>query len=712
MLQTSTSTRKRTSPSGDPGSIKHTQLGVWDLYEESDKRTTYLQQWTKSLTRSYLEFVQALPYLLRMVKDIKNIPTCLNLLFFYLLTRLLLSLLPAVQLWCSGQLLTIVQTALSERSVDKHFLLGTAAGRLLCSISSRLLTTFLKLIDEPLNKRIKRFYSKHYFHALARLDLPTFEDTAVQQQFEEALPRSTKSSVPWDTITAISNTCFKAVTLISEFVILASVLRDQRDGYLLACITFAHSILHWTPHKYYVSNASVWAATTKDSDYIRTEGLKRAVNDPTHRKEIVAGGMWKYMLAQYSQGIERIADRAGDFFEVLNVRRTWAKLSVLNIFLLDPLRELPQIIFTLRAIQYPASIPVSLASLNLITQTTTSFSHALLTLVDHSDSLVDRLTGIRKLYEITELPNIVADGNLPFPENQRSLELGIAIEFRNVSFKYPDTDTYVLHNVSFKVEKGQLCVLVGSNGSGKSTILKLISRLYDVSEGQILVDGVDIKALRLEDLRRSMSVLFQDFTIFPLSIRDNIALGDPDHADDDEEILEAARLGGAGDIVDGLPEGIDTYLERPVKDHYSGLREGTLTFTGRPVSYANIRRRAGMDSILTKSLSGGQMQRIALSRTFMRSSISKQRVGLLLFDEPSASLDPTAEHDLFQRLRQLRGHKTMIFSSHRFGNLTRHADIILYINDSVIVEAGTHEQLLRKGGDYAHIWKLQAQAFV
>jgi ABC-type multidrug transport system fused ATPase/permease subunit len=111
-------------------------------------------------------------------------------------------------------------------------------------------------------------------------------------------------------------------------------------------------------------------------------------------------------------------------------------------------------------------------------------------------------------------------------------------------------------------------------------------------------------------------------------------------------------------------------------------------------------------------LSGGQMQRIALSRTFMRSVVSEGGPGLLLFDEPSASLDPTAEHDLFERLRQLRGNKTMIFSSHRFGNLTRHADLILYMNDSVVVEEGTHDQLLRQKGEYARIWMLQARAFI
>jgi len=130
------------------------------------------------------------------------------------------------------------------------------------------------------------------------------------------------------------------------------------------------------------------------------------------------------------------------------------------------------------------------------------------------------------------------------------------------------------------------------------------------------------------------------------------------------------------------------------------------------VEYGRIRAVGNMQVTNSASLSGGQMQRLALSRTFMRSVAAEPKVGLLLFDEPSASLDPTAEHDLFQRLRNLRGNKTMIFSSHRFGNLTRHADVILYMNDSTVEEEGTHEQLLKQQGEYARIWMLQAQAFL
>lgn len=170
---------------------------------------------------------------------------------------------------------------------------------------------------------------------------------------------------------------------------------------------------------------------------------------------------------------------------------------------------------------------------------------------------------------------------------------------------------------------------MGANGSGKSTILKLVARLYEPSEGEILINGQDIKTLKLEDLRRATSVLFQDYTHFPLSvsimklmivflltlkmqIKDNIGLGDPENVKDDEKIREAARLGGAEEFIERLPDGFDTYLERPVKDYYSALPEGTTSLFGRPVDYGSIRHIGGMGFSNTKTLSGGQMQRIAL----------------------------------------------------------------------------------------------------
>lgn len=201
-----------------------------------------------------------------------------------------------------------------------------------------------------------------------------------------------------------------------------------------------------------------------------------------------------------------------------------------------------KIVSTLRAVRRPLSIPLSLASLNIVTRTTTSFTHTLFAIKNDTDSIADTIAAVRQLYEIANIPNqvkvvhhsegkFVKDSSgtsnqdpddpslgIPFPEDQRSLELGISVEFCQVSFKYPGSHTYALQNASFKIGRGQLCVIVGNNGSGKSTILKLIARLYDPVEGEIRMNGLDIKTLRLADLRNALTVLFQDYTLFPLNV--------------------------------------------------------------------------------------------------------------------------------------------------------------------------------------------------
>ncbi|KAG2113032.1 P-loop containing nucleoside triphosphate hydrolase protein [Suillus discolor] len=374
---------------------------------------------------------------------------------------------------------------------------------------------------------------------------------------------------------------------------------------------------------------------------------------------------------------------------------------------------LPQIIFTWRVVKNPMTTPLSLVSLTLIEVADPSINlyssiSGLLSI------LASDLSRARKVYEIENIRNQVVNGTEPFPENQQSLANGISVEFKNVSFQYPGRDRCALRNVSFKIEAGQLCVVVGVNGSGKSTILNLISRIYDPTVGTILIDGRDIKTLKLADLRAAMSILFQDYSQFPLSVRENIGLGNPALAHEDDKVREAARLGGAEDFIDELPNGFDTYLDRLVDDYYGDLPEGTTTLFGHPVESSPRNTVDGVHITGSPDLqiSWGQVQRLAISRTMMRSLISETEyfAGMLLFDEPSASLDPTAEHDLFERLRKLRGNKTMIFSTHRFGNLTQYADLILYI-DETVQEEGTHDELMKKGGEYARIWNLQAKPF-
>ncbi|KAG1825441.1 P-loop containing nucleoside triphosphate hydrolase protein [Suillus subaureus] len=697
----------------DARRVKHTRIGVWDLYE--DRQTDIPRIPGSSRLETYAQIVQSMPHVLRMLKDILSIRQCWLLLSVFLVVEVLASLTPAISLWYAQKL--YVETAIESRTVDTTVLIHVAVGRVACTVATRLLQYARSRIVIPINMSIKQFYAGHIFHSMARLDVPTFEDSAVQRQLESAWASPWGTSIAWQTIQSSTNVVMTVIRLLSQISVLFTVLREQQDGPLLAVLSFSQSIFQWysTSKGVFGSLAKhvVWAATTTNGDYVRMQGLKHLVDNPSHRKEVVAGNLSEYVTAQFRESAKRVGDDAGEFPELRRAHTIKDRLSIASI-LREPMRELPQIVFTLRAVQKPMTIPLSLASLTLINQTSNSFSGTLFSLFGESFSLAEQFANVRKLYEIENVQNKVVDGAEPFPENQQALKSGISVEFRNVSFQYPGAEGYALQNVSFTIGAGQLCVIVGVNGSGKSTILKLICRIYDPTEGTIFIDNRDIKTLRLADLRAAMSILFQDYTHFPLSISENIGLGNPALAHDYDKVREAARLGGAEHFIDKLPDGFDTYLDRPVKDYYAGLPEGTTTLFGRSVDYSRVRGVGGLRASEASSLSGGQMQRLAVSRTFMRSLVSETEssAGMLLFDEPSASLDPTAEHDLFERLRNLRGNKTMIFSSHRFGNLTRHADLILIMDESVVQEEGTHDDLLKRGGEYARIWNLQARAFI
>ncbi|CUA73210.1 ATP-binding cassette, subfamily C, bacterial [Rhizoctonia solani] len=275
---------------------------------------------------------------------------------------------------------------------------------------------------------------------------------------------------------------------------------------------------------------------------------------------------------------------------------------------------------------------------------------------------------------------------------------GMDIEFKDVSFGYPSAPNKVLNSLSFKIEPGQLCVIVGENGCGKSTTINLINRLYDCNSGEIRIDDRPIRDYKVSTLRAAANIMYQDYNHFPFTIKENILMGRPDSDNADIDIENAAKLGGAYGFIQKLPMGFETNLEPKTRGYASiacseSDREKfkSIEETDKPAK-----------------LSGGEWQRLAISRTFMKNS---ERTRLLCYDEPSASLDPKAEADMFERLRNLRGEKTMIFVTHRFGHLTKHADLIIYISEGSAIEQGTHKSLLAQGGEYAKMYNIQSEAF-
>ncbi|KAF8264168.1 P-loop containing nucleoside triphosphate hydrolase protein [Lactarius quietus] len=705
---TSESESESDPPTRNESYVENIRVGVWDIYilRTPSRLSRYLPE-----IEQYRQIWKDLPYLWTTLRDMSTV--ALPLLLLYLAITLVNALIPALSLWFSGQILGIVQSAIDHRVVDTHYLFRVAGGRALCTAAGHALVYASNKVSTALGARSRQLYSGRIFRSIACLDVPTWDDPAVSSYIDSLCPAFPDlDSIAWVAIANLADAGSAFLRMFSEALVLFRVLQEQGDGSLLVLVSLASEAVSVFAFSDYNPNiGDVWAAITHDRDYIRMEGLNRVVNDTKHRKELVAGGLDEFLTAEYCGLADRLGSRADGSWSIHVSSMMWKVQNFKPIHLLRvPLEELPQIIFTLQAVQKPASLPVSIASFHLLKQSLSTFARRIKSISQIMGGISARLSSLRKLYEAENISNKVVDGTTPFPENAQSIGDGISLEFRNVSFQYPRGEQYALRGVSFRVLPGQLCVIIGSNGSGKSTILKLAARIYDPTEGSILIDGHDIKTLRLADLRRAMAILFQDYTHFPLSIRDNIAMGNPRRARDNAAIEEAARLGGASEFIARLSNGLDTYLERPVRNRYSGTPDEMKKLFGRkaidgPAGYS--------DDSGNKELSGGQMQRLAVARTFMRSSTMEEEVGLLLFDEPSASLDPTAEHDLFSRLRKLRGNKTMIFSTHRFGNLTRHADLILYMNDSAIVETGTHEELLEhEGSDYGRLWRMQAQAFL
>src|SRR3990172_43762 len=261
----------------------------------------------------------------------------------------------------------------------------------------------------------------------------------------------------------------------------------------------------------------------------------------------------------------------------------------------------------------------------------------------------------------------VAARPLPAPRNIRQ-----GIEFRNVWFKYDGHGEWALRDVSLCIQPGEKIALVGPNGAGKTTLIKLLTRLYDPTEGEILLDGVDLRDYDLHDLRQRVGVIFQDFVRYHVSAAENVGFGQIEALDDRPRIVGAARKSGADPVITALPDGYDTVLGR----WWNKGRE----------------------------LSGGEWQKIALARAFMRDC-----EGIVL-DEPTASLDAENEFRVFQQFRALTSDKMAVLISHRFST-GRMADQIYVIEKGEITEQGAHADLLALGGTYARLFTLQAESY-
>lgn len=251
-------------------------------------------------------------------------------------------------------------------------------------------------------------------------------------------------------------------------------------------------------------------------------------------------------------------------------------------------------------------------------------------------------------------------------------ETNFEIVFNNISFKYPNSEKYVLKNVNFTLNIGEKIGIVGENGAGKSTIVKLITRLYEPTSGKILLNGEDISKYDLKSYRENIAIVFQDFSKYQLTMKENIVLSkleDINRSEKLQKVIDKTQLSG---LVDSFPNGLDQMISK---------------------SFEN-----GTD------LSGGQWQKLAIARAYFRDA------PFIILDEPSASLDARNEHKLLESFIALASNKTLMLITHKLSAL-KMVDKILFLKDGSIVEEGSHSELMQKDGQYAELYKLQAEKY-
>ena len=284
-------------------------------------------------------------------------------------------------------------------------------------------------------------------------------------------------------------------------------------------------------------------------------------------------------------------------------------------------------------------------------------------------NLASQALYLQDLFSFLEMrPSITSPANPePFPARLRT-----GIVFEDVGFRYPDAARWAVRHLSFTLPAGEVLALVGENGAGKTTIVKLLTRLYDPDEGRILLDGRDLRDYDVDALRSNVGVIFQDFVRYDLTAGDNIAVGRIAARTDRPAIERAAELGRADEVIAGLRRGYDQLVGR--------------------------RFRGGVD------LSGGEWQKIAIARAYMRNA------AVLVLDEPTAALDARSEFEVFQRFKALSAGRTSMLISHRFSSV-RMADRIIVVADGRVEAQGTHEALVAQGGRYADLFALQAAGY-
>jgi ATP-binding cassette subfamily B protein len=588
---------------------------------------------------------------------LRNVPPVLKIVWqsgptvvaLGLVCRVVFSLLPLAMLAITKLIVdSIVHSVGTHQAVPRQFWWLVAAEFGLAVLTS-VLGRVVDYFDAVLADKYSQHVSVQVMEHAANLDLLAYENPVFYDRLERARVQATDRLAM---IQAIGRLVQQVVTCVSLSLYVVSF----SPWLLLLLVAGLIPAFAGESHFAFLGYAKNYRQTPirRQLDYLRLLGGSKEA-----AKELKLFGLKRFLTHRFAGLWKTIQE---DNRELLRRR------LVAGVFLsaLGTLGYYSAYVFVIwRALTGAISIGAMTALTGAILQVSGNIQQLFSTLSGIADQALF-LTDLLAFFEMQ--PTIRSKPHaLPAP---RPIVRGF--EFRDVSFRYPGTSRMVLRDLNFHLRPGERVALVGENGQGKTTIVKLITRLYDPTKGQILLDGVDLREYDLENLYREIGVIFQDFMRYEMTAGENIAIGRIEELANRDLLRVAAHKSLAHEVVDRLPRGFDQMLGR--------------------------RFEMGVD------LSGGEWQKVALARAYLRDA------QILILDEPTAGLDARSEVAVFRRFAELTAGKTAFFISHRFSTV-RIADRIVVLEDGQITEEGSHDALAHLGGRYAEMFEMQAASY-
>jgi ATP-binding cassette, subfamily B, bacterial len=591
------------------------------------------------------------------LQSLKNIPPVLKIIWdsspavvtWGLILRAIAALSPLALLAVAKLIIDAVVTHLTHAASlrsDFWWLVALEFG-LACLTS--ILNRIVDYCDTLLADKFIRHISVRIMHHASRLDLASYEDPLFHDKLERARVQATDRLGMVQQLGRLVQQVITTATLAASILLFSPWLLVV----LIACVIPAFL---GESHFAFLGYAQAFRQTPvkRQIDYLRFLGASK-----DSAKELKLFGLSKYLTDRFQ--------KLSDDIYVQNV--SLAKRRLFASALLSLLTTVGYYGAYAYVILETLQGKMTVGTLTFLTGAIAGASANLQMIFSTFSSIADQslfLTDLLQFFAVR--PTVYSKPNAL--KTPRPIKAGI--EFRGITFSYPGSDRPILRNLNLFLKPDERIALIGENGEGKTTIVKLLTRLYDPTAGQILLDGVDLREYDLDDYASNIAVIFQDFMRYDMTAWENIAVGQIGARENLDKVELAAKKSLAEGVIQKLPNGYDQMLGR--------------------------RFETGVD------LSGGEWQKVALARAYLRDA------QILVLDEPTAALDARSEHEVFERFAELTRGKMALLISHRFSTV-KMADRIIVLEKGVIAEQGRHEQLMAHGGRYAEMFELQASSY-